>query len=48
MHVLLYLLVFVLGGTLGFLLACILVAGATRETSRGDSQTQERTKIFLN
>ena len=47
MHVLVYLLVFVLGGSLGFLLACMLAAGATRESSHGDSQTKETTRIFL-
>jgi hypothetical protein len=47
MHVLLYLLVFVLGGTLGFVLACVLAAGATKESSPGDSQVQETRGLFL-
>ena len=48
MKVLIYLVIFVVGGTFGFLLACILAAGAARERNQKDSQEHETSKAVPN
>ena len=48
MKVIIYLIIFVVGGTFGFLLACILAAGAAKERDLEDRQKQEPGKPVPN